>query len=166
MTLVELLVVVALGAIMLAVSAAYTVPWFAREAARSSAHEVETYLQLARIEAVSRNQACRFVLDQSGRNIRVLDTMGTSVTTDDEVLYERDLPNTVAFANPEGGSAVTLFDLGSQVYHAIFAGDGTVQTGAGTVNLFGGERYTRVTVFDAGGMRTTHWNGSGWETGS
>lgn len=165
-TLVELLVVVAMGSLILGITAAYTVPWFAKESMRSSTHEVETYMQLARIEAVSRNQPCRFLLDTANREIAVFDMMGTANPADDVELYRRDLPDTVSFANPQGGAAVTLFSLGSDKYHTVFDGDGTVLAGSGVVCLFGGERYQRVSVFDAGGLAVTRWNGNQWQMGS
>jgi hypothetical protein len=126
-------------------------------------YDVQSYLQLTRIEAVSRNRDCRFVVDTQSRIVQVLDGNGTSSTTDDTLLYETTLPPQVQFARPDSGSAVTLSQIGSSsAYETVFTSDGIVNAGSGEVAVFGGDEYNRVLVYGAGGVSVDRWSGSGW----
>lgn len=164
MTLIELVIVMALAAVTLVATATYALPWLARERARSAVYDVQSYLQLTRIEAVSRNRECRFVLDTSTKTMQVFDGSGTSATTGDDILlYATTLPDRVRFARPDSGAPVTLSQIGSSsVYETVFTSDGIVSSGTGDVALFGGDEYNRVMVFGAGGVSVDRWSGSGW----
>ncbi len=165
-TLTELLIVLAIASLGLLAVGTYAVPWIAREGLRSAVYDVQTYMQLARIEAISRNRDCRFVIDTATNRISVLDTAGTTAIGDDILLYEADLPDTVSFARPDTGSAVTLNNVSGSVYQTLFGNDGIVSLGTGEVVLFGGSQYKRVQVFGAGGIRIQKWNGTAWAIGS
>jgi len=164
MTLIELVIVLSMASIALVAGVTYALPWLAREKARSAVYDVQSYLQLARIEAVSRNRDCRFVLDTSTRTLQVFDGNSTpGTTTDDILLYETTLPAQVQFARPDTGSPVTLSQIGStSLYETVFTSDGIVTQGTGEVALFGGEEFNRVMVFGAGGVSVDRWAGSGW----
>jgi Tfp pilus assembly protein FimT len=164
MTLIELVIVMSLASVTLVATATYALPWLARERARSAVYDVQSYLQLTRIEAVSRNRECRFVLDTSTRTMQVFDGNGTSATkSDDILLYEATLPDRVRFARPDTGAPVTLTQIGSSsVYETVFTSDGIVSSGTGEVAMFGGDEYNRVMVFGAGGVSVDRWSGSGW----
>ena len=164
MTLIELVIVVALASVTLVAAATYSLPWIARERARSAVYDVQSYLQLTRIEAVSRNRQCRFVLDTATRSLQVFDGNGTTATkADDVLLYETNLPSQIQFARPDTGNAVTLAQVGtSSVYETVFTSDGIVAQGTGEVALFGGDEFNRVMVFGAGGVSVDRWAGSGW----
>lgn len=167
MTLIETLLVVAVASLVLIATAAYSVPWIAREKMRGAVYDVQLYMQLARVEAVSRNQDCRMVVDTGGGIIQVLDTNGTSNTADDLLLYSRRLPASIEFARPDSGSAVTLTQIGGgDSYQAIFASNGTVTNGIGEVVLHGGEQYGKVSVFGAGGTQVEKWTNGAWHVGS
>jgi Tfp pilus assembly protein FimT len=166
MTLVELLIVVAVVSLGLLAVGTYAVPWVAREGLRSAVYDVQTYMQLARIEAISRNRDCRFVIDTSNNRISVLDTVGTSSTGDDVLLYDSELADAVSFARPDLGSAVTLDNVSGSLYQTLFSSDGIVDVGTGEIVMFGGSKYERVQVFGAGGIRIQRWNGTAWATGS
>jgi len=167
MTLIEMLIAVsALGLILIA-GAAYALPWLARESAKGAAFDVQTYMQLARIEAVSRNHICRMELDTDAGQLQVIDGNGTpGSTADDVVLYERRLPETVSFARPDSGAAVTLDGIDATTFQVEFGSDGVVSLGAGEVCLLGGARYQRIQIFWAGGIQVNHWDGSQWKVGS
>jgi prepilin-type N-terminal cleavage/methylation domain-containing protein len=168
MTMVELLLVLAIAALVLTTTTVYSIPWLQKEEMRSSVYKVQTYMQLARIEAVSRNQECRFVIDTSNGTLTVLDANGTpSNRLDDLLLYESELPETVSFARPDAGSAVSLSQIASSTkYQTRFKADGTVLSGSGEVVLFGGERYGKISVFVAGGIQVRRWDGANWASGT
>jgi len=165
-TLAELLIVLAMASLGLLAVGTYAVPWVAREGLHSAVYDVQTYMQLARIEAISRNRDCRFVIDTSNNRIGVLDSAGTAAVGDDILLYESDIPDTVSFARPDTGSAVTLNNVSGTIYQTLFGNDGIVSTGTGEVHLFGGSQYEKVEVFGAGGIRIQKWNGTSWTIGS
>lgn len=167
MTLVEIMVVVAIAALVVSVVVVYSLPWISKETMRSTAFDVQTYLQLARIEAVSRNRDVRFVIDTDNRQLAVWDGMTTASTVDDELLYLAPISDSIDFANPQVGAAVTLSQIGgSDEYQCIFSSDGTVGTGAGgAVMVFGGDEYGKVSVFDAGGIQVEKWSNGAWHVG-
>ena len=163
MTLFELVFVLSVASVALVATATYALPWMAREKSRSAVYDVQSYLQLTRIEAVSRNRECRFVLDTDSRIVQVFDGNSTSSTSDDSLLYETTLPAQIQFARPDSGTAVTLSQIGStSMYETVFTSDGIVAQGTGEVALFAGNEYNRVLVFGAGGVSVDRWSGSGW----
>jgi len=165
-TLVELLVVTALAVTVMAATATFAIPMVAREAMISSAYSVQNYLQLARVEAVSRNRDCRFVVDTGARSLQVLDTLGTASPGDDEVLYDTTLPAAVSFTRPDSGGAVTLTSLGGNAFGAVFDSDGTVESGSGELVLFGGDSFLKVSLHAGGGVGLEQWSGAAWAVGS
>lgn len=167
MTLIEVMLVVAVASLVLMTTAAYSVPWIAREKMRGAIYDVQLYMQLARVEAVSRNTDCRMVVDTAGGTLQVLDSVGTAGIYDDILLYTRSLPELVEFDRPDSGSAVTLSQIGSSdSYQAIFSSDGTVTSGIGVVVLQGAEQYGKVSVFGAGGTQVEKWTNGAWHVGS
>jgi prepilin-type N-terminal cleavage/methylation domain-containing protein len=164
-TLLELMVVLLLSGLALAAGALFTVPALASEAMRSTLHDAGSLLQMARIEAVKRNHECRFVVNPPERTMSVIDTNGTSTGTDDIVLRVRPIPRVVALARPDSGSPITFSPDGT-TYVVDFDQDGYVSAGSGEMVLYGGERYDRLIVYAAGGVRYERWNGSVWVTGS
>ena len=165
MTLIEVVAVVALMSLVLSLAALVALPTLSREPMRGASYDVYTYLQLARTEAVSRNVPCRFVIDTGLGQMEVIDTRGTASVVDDEVLHRADFRDTVSFARPDSGSAVTLASLSTTTYFATFAADGTVTAGAGQIHLLGGDEYRRIELLGAGGVDIFRWNGSAWNPG-
>jgi len=164
-TLSELLVVLTVATMVVAFAAMAAVPHLAKEAMRSTLHNGGTLVRAARIEAVKRDRACRFVVDLTARTMSVVDTNGTGTTSDDTVLRSTGLPSIVSVARPDTGSPITFTATGS-VYHVEFDADGHVSSGAGEMVLCSGERYGKVVVYTAGGVRYEKWNGSAWIVGS
>jgi len=160
MTLIELLLVLVMASLVLVAAMAYSIPWLARESTRGAAFDVQTFIQLARIEAVTRNHGVKLELESDLKRLQVIDD-STS-----EVLYEADLPESISFADPSAGTPITLASVSGTLYRLTFSSDGTVSAGQGVVTLFGGDVYQRVSVFLAGGVQVDHWSGSGWEAGS
>ena len=165
--MIELVVVLGLALLVLTVAGAYSIPALARERMRSAAFDVHICMQLARVQAVGRNHACRCVVDADARTLTVLDTVGTATPVDDVELHETVLSQRVMFARPTAGPAITLDQIGAtNAYQAVYASDGSVDAGVGEVHLLGGDRYGRVSVFAAGGTQMTRWNGTAWVNGS
>ena len=164
--MVELVVVLGLALLMLTVAGAYSIPALARERMRSAAFDVHICMQLARVQAVGRNHACRCVVDTDARTLTVLDTMGTATSVDDVELHGMVFSQSIMFARPTAGPAITLDQIGAtNAYQAVYASDGSVESGVGDVHLLGGDRYGRVSVFAAGGTHVTRWNGTEWVNG-
>ena len=164
-TLVELVVVLGLALVVAAVTVAYSMPWMVKESVRSAAFDVNGMLQLAKVEAVSRNRPCRFVVDTAAGELQVWDTLGSDPTSDDVLLHDRTLPTHVAFARPDVGSAVTLDAVDAVSYQAVFTSDGMLSSSPGVVCLNGGESFGSVSVYAAGGMEIFRWNGTEWTSG-
>jgi len=165
MTLVELVVVLGLALALAATTAAYSMSWMVKESVRSAAFDVNGMLQLAKVEAVSRNRPCRFVIDTAAGELQVWDTLGSVPVSDDVLLHDRTLPTSVIFARPDTGSAITLDPVGATSYQAIFTPDGMLAGGPGVVCLNGRESFGSVSVYAAGGTEVFRWNGTGWASG-
>jgi Tfp pilus assembly protein FimT len=161
-TLTELMIVLAFAAAIVVSTVTLSIPWLAREALHNATHELQSTLQLNRMEAVNRNRPCRFVLNTASRQLQVWDGMGTTATTDDVLLHTSSLSSAISFVRPDTGPAVTLTDLGGASYQTVFDSDGTVDSGDGEIVVFGGGQYNRLTLYVAGGIRIEHWNGAGW----
>jgi len=167
MTLLELVVVLALAASVLLVLGSYAMPWLRQEAMRSALYDVQTHLQLARVEAITRNRSCRFEIDTATRLIRVYDRVDPADTTDDVLLHSAQIATDIVFSRPGGGDPVTLSQIGATTaYEAVFGSDGAVSDGVGDVVFLGGVRYSRVSVFGAGGTQVERWNDGAWHVGS
>ncbi|MCP3980895.1 MAG: hypothetical protein GY716_16455 [bacterium] len=165
-TLLELLITLVVAAVVMTVVAVSSLSVFGREGARSAIYDVQTFMQTARTESITRNQDCRFVVDSSKRKIYIYDTQGTSLPGDDVLLKDQLLPSVIGFARPDTGSPITLSLVSGTTYETVFSGDGSVSAGTGEVVLFGGEHYAKISVYGAGGLLVEHWDGSGWQLGS
>jgi len=164
MTLIEMLITVALLSLALLTSVPASVSWMVREDLRSATFEVHSTLQRTRIEAINRNRPCRLVIDTATRKLEIWDGKATVPTGDDELLRVANLPSSVVFARPDGGGpAITLPGLGGTSYGATFDASGPLSSGGGEIVMFGGNSYTRLTLFVGGGVDVEHWNGSSWE---
>lgn len=163
-TLLELMFVVALAGVLIAIAVLVSGPLIGTEGGRSAVYEIQTMAQLARMEAVARNRECKLLLCPTMRQVLVTDTMGTSVTTDDQVLHSTTLPESVRFERPDTGSAVTWESLGGTPawFGVRFASDGTIEAGEGDVVVHGGDRYGRISLFTAGSAQVTTWSNGAW----
>jgi len=165
-SLAEVTIVMVIIAMLITVTMTYTIPWLGREEMRSAIYQVQEYLQLARILAVSRNRSCQFVLNTATRQVQIYDLNDPASATDDILLYTLTIPASVAFARPDGGSAVTLALISGTLYQATFTSSGGVSAGAGLIAMQGGDGSYRVNLYGAGGVRVEHWDGSAWVAGS
>ena len=164
-SLIEILVVMGFVVSMLLLAATYSLPWLGKEDMRSSVYSVRTYLQMARMQAVSRNHACQFRVDSSTRSLQVFDLVDPSTSSDDILLWQTTLPVKVSFARPDSGSAITLPVSSGTTYQATFGGDGSVTSSVGSISLLGGTRYHRVELYGAGGAKIWNWDGTAWVAG-
>lgn len=166
-TLVELAVVLAAASLLLAAAVSYSVPRLQQERTRSAVYDLQTMMRLARTEAVKRNHPCRLVVNPGARTLQVWDGNGTTTLSDDDLLHSRRLPQSVAFASPDGSAAVTLQSIdGTSSFQTVFRSNGTISAGAGRVRLHGGDRFEEVLVVDSGSTQVQHWNGSTWTCGN
>jgi len=165
-SLVELITVVALASVMFVSAIGYSVPWMAKQTMRAAVHDVRSFMQLTKIEAVSRNRECRFVVDTLAGELQVWDMLGNSDPTDDVLLHDGRVPDSVGFDRPDFGAAVTLQTIDATTFQTVFNSDGTVAAGPGDVFFFSAESFGRIGVHAAGGTTISYWNGSAWQVGS
>lgn len=113
-TLVELMVVVALLGVLSALASPSFLGWLERTRVRSAAEAIHSGIQLARVEALSRNAPVRFTLQPSGAwSVACVSATTGAGCTDINVLHSRPAA--------EGRGAYTL-----QVNSADFVVDKTV----------------------------------------
>jgi len=165
-TLPELLVVLLVAGLLLTAGFTYSLPWLGREDVRSAAYEVQSHLQLARIQAIARNHQCLFLVDTSIRRIQVIDLNDPANSLDDIVLADVSLPDHILFTRPGGGAPITLASISPSAYQATYASDGSVSAGSGEIVLLGGDRYVKVSLYGAGGVKVEHWTGAAWTLGA
>ena len=96
----ELLAAASVICLLLLATAAHTLPTLGRGSLDEAALDVHVMLQLARVEAVSRNRNCHLIVDRSARSLRVLDGHGTPALDDDELLHEKTLPLSIGLDLP------------------------------------------------------------------
>lgn len=166
MTFVEVLIVLILLSIIALVSLSYASSWIRREKVRSSAYVIQTHLQMARVEAMSRNRDTRFTIDEDSGTIQVVDLVDPSDNSDDVVITTVELPSEIEFDRPDGGSSISLNNLSGNVYEATFRQDGVVTSGSGDVCIAKDEAYKRVSVYVAGGVHVRSWRDGQWVEGS
>ena len=161
-TISEVLVTLAIFALVVMFSLTYAIGWMGRMESRGAVYSVQSYLQRARMEAVSRNRTCRFTLDTATRQMRVYDLVDVASATDDLLLADTTVPSKVSFARPDPGAPVTLASISGTTYGATFDSDGSLSAGAGVVSLKGGTGYLRVSLYGAGGAAVERWDGASW----
>lgn len=162
----ELVSVIAIAAALIGLVMLAIRPIIGNESGRGAVYELQTLAQLARMEAVARNNECWLLICPALREVRVIDTRGTtSDPSDDEVLHGTVLPDSVSFERPDAGSAVGWASVGGspEWFQVRFTSDGTVAAGEGDVVVHGGERYGKVAVFTSGASQVTTWSASGWK---
>jgi len=161
-TMSEILVVLAILAFVLMFSLTHAIGWMGRAECRGAVYSVQSFLQRARMEAVSRNRACRFTVDTTTGRMRVFDLVDVASNSDDLLLSDTTLSGKISFARPDFGAPVTLASISGTTYGATFASDGSLSAGAGIVSLLGGAGYLRVSLYGAGGAAVERWNGTAW----
>lgn len=160
-TLPEILIVLAVMALVGGIAITFVVPWLGREAMRGAVYQVQQAMQIARAQAIARNRDTRLVVDAATRQIAVIDLNDPLNLTDDLLVHNMTLPDNVRFSRPDSGSAVTLTLVSANLYQATFTSDGSV-AGAGIVALTGGNGSYRITLYGAGGTGIERWAGSAW----
>ena len=165
--MVETVIVFTVAAITVGAAAMAVMPWLSREEMRSATYETQTFVQLARMEALQRNRDTRMIVNPETKTFEILDTKGTSSGNDDSVLHRMSLPSGVDFAHPETGKEpITLEQIsGTASFQSVFSSDGILEEGAGTITLRGSdEDYVAVVVQWAGGAVVNEWqaDASSW----
>jgi prepilin-type N-terminal cleavage/methylation domain-containing protein len=163
-TISEVLVVLAIAALLLTVSFSQAIGWIGNAECRGAVYSVQSFLQRARMEAVSRNRACMFTLDTATRRMQVLDLVDGVSNSDDILVSDTTLSSKLGFARPDSGAAVTLALISGTTYGATFGSDGSLSAGAGIVAVLGGPGYFRVSLYGAGGAAIERWDGTSWVT--
>src|SRR3972149_6618929 len=101
----EILIVLVLVAITLLVALTYYLAWLNAEEIRSAVYQTQMLIQLTRVESVTRNRACAFVINASSRRIQVRDLNDTPTDPSDDIsLADMVLSSKVEFTSPDGNT--------------------------------------------------------------
>jgi Tfp pilus assembly protein FimT len=165
MTLAEVAVSTAVAMIVAGSVVTIATPMVARERLRSATYQIQSSMQVSRVEAVSRNRPTRFVLDENKKTLEVWDTRGTSDTADDKLVRRDQLPASVSLARPELDTkeAVTITGDVYGAHESVFASDGSVSKGTGEIALYGGGQFQKLTLFGAGSVDVERWVDDSWQ---
>jgi hypothetical protein len=107
----------------------------------SSVHDLHVAVQLARIEAASRNRECRIELNSHDHSVRIYDGQGTARTADDQLLHQLSLPS---------GFQLTHSNLGaSPILQFTFSPDGGVDRTT-LIGLDDTSRHGRILIHPSG----------------
>lgn len=159
----ELLAVLVVLTMGLTASTRFTHSWIERQSARNAVYQLQSFLRLTRVHAITRTRDCRFVIDEATRTIRIFDLDNPGDDTDDIELGSLTLNPVVRFERPDPGDPITLSPLGGTEYQATFTPRGSVSAGAGLIVVRTGEDgYRKITLFGAGGLSLERWDGSAW----
>jgi len=164
-SLFEIMIVMVLLSILSAIGVSFATTYIRKERMRSAAYVVQTHMQMARIEALSRNRNCRFTIDDSDGTIEVLDLMDPADASDDVVISSTQLPTEIAFDRPDAGSPISLNNISGTIYETTFQQDGVVSSGDGDICMKIDEDYRRVSVYVAGGVHMSRWHLGVWAEG-
>lgn len=163
-TMVEIVVATSVAALVMTAAATAALPALAREKLRGATYELQSTLQVSRMEAIARNRPTRFVLNQGSRTVESWDTKGTSDPADDELLRRVSLPSSVSIARPDNVDAVTMGDEKTANVHEVrFASDGSAPGATGEIALYGGGQYRKLELQAAGGVGVDRWVDDGWK---
>lgn len=155
----ESLLLVAAAALAVLATAARVLPGATTPSTvRRAALQLHTDLQLARVEAVSRDRLCYARLDLEQRSIAVLDSMGTPSETDDRRLRETTLPPSVIVTSGEADPEAPADN--ARTLTLEFRPEGVATTGA--ITVFDGSEYRRVRVDESAHLWLLRWDGHGW----
>ncbi|UCF69651.1 MAG: GspH/FimT family pseudopilin [Acidobacteriota bacterium] len=161
-----MLIALALAAILFGMTLSFSIDWFRKERVRGSIHTIQTQLQLARVEALRRNRACRFTLNENTKRVRIIDLHEPGTSSDDEEIAYAKLSDGLVFAHPQGGPPITLKHMGGPLYETTFAADGSTSSGSGAITLNVDQIYFQISVYVAGGIHARYWNGTNWASGT
>lgn len=164
-SLMEFLVVMGIAAATLLIVMPHSLRWLNAQENAGAVYQTQMLLQLARMEAVSRNRPCRFEVLTDSKSAVVYDLNDPSDPADDLVIASSKYSGRVSFVDPQGNPAVTLANLGANRFGATFISDGSVSAGTGQVEFEAKGNFRRVSLMGAGGTRAEIWNGSSWSVG-
>jgi hypothetical protein len=158
----EALVVLGISATALLVALPHSLRWLSALESSGAVYQTQMLLQLARMEAVSRNRACRYEISTLTRRVTVYDLNDPADASDDVAIASERVPSRIGFGDPQGHPAITLESLGGGRYGATFASDGSVSAGIGRIEFEAKGDFRRVSLLGAGGTRAERWNGTLW----
>ena len=163
-TMAEVVVATSIVALVMTSAVSAALPALAREKLRSATYELQSTLQVSRIEAIARNRPTRFVMNTETRTVEAWDTRGTTSTDDDELIRRVNLPRSVSLARPDSGDAVTIgVTKTASIREVTFSADGSAPGATGEITLYGGGQYRKLDLQAAGGVTVDRWVEDGWE---
>jgi type IV fimbrial biogenesis protein FimT len=165
-SLIEVMVVVAIFAIVAGVSAPNLQRWMRNYRLKSAVMDLHSNMQLAKLNAVKENRQWKIQFNASGTytliqcltNTCETGTLNTDYRMSKTVSFETAYTNEIVFKNPESS---TLFFERNPL---VFSNTGTTaQPGYAYISNSINSSYYRVgTKYIAGAVHIEKWNGSGW----
>ncbi len=151
-TLIEMVVAMAILAILAGFAMPVFAKWLPNYRLKSAAREVFSNMQLAKLEAVKRNQLCEFTI--TGNTYKLLKQDGSQIK---EISLD-DYGSGVKFEGPSPGDTTNSpFTFNSRGMTQEMADQHVYLTNAKN------SAYFRITVTGIGNITINKWNGSTWE---
>lgn len=147
-SLFELMIVIAIIAILSAITVPNLIGWYRNQGLRNAVVELQSNLQLAKMNAVKQNQSCSININTGAGSYNIPD-IGKTVSL-------ASYSGGVVFGSPPGqGTTAGLLTFNSRGFCSPF----------GSIYLTNRDNsaYYRTQVIISGGVVTSKWNGSNWE---
>jgi len=103
----ELLAVIGTICLLLLATSATYIPTLSTGSLEGSVHDLHVAIQIARVEAVSRNRDCRIEIDSNQHSVQIYDSLGTAGTADDRLLHQLDFPAGIQLTHPDASVTFT-----------------------------------------------------------
>jgi prepilin-type N-terminal cleavage/methylation domain-containing protein len=146
-SLLELMIVIAIIAILSAIVTPNILAWYRAQGLRSAVVELQSDLQMAKMSAIKQNNDCSLIID-TGAGSYNIDCTGKTVSLG-------TYPGGVVFGSPDGTATAGVLTFSSRGLCSPF----------GSVYLTNQDNsaYYRTMVLISGGVVTSKWNGANWE---
>lgn len=155
----ELLIFVAAASLALCATAVRLLPLSGASTDLPAVDSVHVLLQLARVEAASRDVPCRFVFEPGSQMLRVFDTLGTDQRQDDRLLYKTRLAGHVALSRMERWHPLPS-EFAQHPFEVIFQPSGRVSSGAGKILIASELGDETLSIYETGELAVVTASGS------
>ena len=170
-TLIEMIVVIAIMAVMLAIAVPGFLGMTPRSSLKTAARDMISNLQLARIEAIRGRKTWAVQFDTGSARYRILDDDGaddTWNTTDDNVYKTVNFSDyrDVSYGSAQGarpGGTVQTDGVTFSAERVTFKSDGSSESGTVYIKNANGDTFAVGSLSAAGRIKSWRNYGSGWK---